>query len=86
MSRPLEPKECHKGYYDNFALNLKHYRNRLKMTQIQVANLASISAKYLSLLESAFFQNVPSIEVMIRLAKALQIEPYQLFIPLVVSP
>lgn len=82
MSQPLKPKQCHKTYYDTFALNLKYYRNRLELTQAQLAERAGISTKYVSLLESAFFENVPSMEVMISLAEALEINFFQLFKPL----
>lgn len=82
MSQPLKPKQCHKVYYDAFALNLKYYRNKLGLTQAQAAELAGISTKYLSLLESAFFENIPSIEVMINLAEAFHVKVFQLFKPL----
>lgn len=82
MSQPLKPQKCHKVYYDTFALNLKYYRNRLELTQAQVAERAGISTKYVSLLESAFFENVPSMEVMINLAEVLDIKLFQLFKPL----
>lgn len=82
MSRPLEPKICHKIYYDTFSLNLRYYRNRLGMTQAQVADRVGISAKYISLLESALFNNLPSFEVVFSLADALEVAPYKLFKPL----
>lgn len=82
MSQPLKPKQCHKIFYDTFSLNLKYYRRRLRMTQAQVAERAGITAKYVSLLESAFLNHVPSFEVIFCLADALEIEPYKLFKPL----
>jgi transcriptional regulator with XRE-family HTH domain len=82
MSQPLKPNQCHKIFYDTFSLNLKYYRNRLGMTQVQIAERAGITAKYVSLLESAFFNNVPSFEVVFCLADALEVAPYKLFKPL----
>lgn len=82
MSQPLKPKQCHKAYYDTFSLNLKFYRNRLGMTQAQVADRAGITAKYVSLLESTFLNHAPSFEVVFCLADALQVAPYKLFKPL----
>ena len=54
----------------------------MELTQAQVAERAGISTKYVSLLESAFFENVPSMEVMINLAEVLDIKLFQLFKPL----
>ncbi len=79
MSQPKLPKDCNASHYQTLSLNLKYYRNRLRMTQAQVASLADISVKYLSLIESASFQNPPSLEVIFDLARALGIEPFQLF-------
>ncbi len=82
MSNPLKPRSSHKRCYDVVSLNLKYYRNKLQMTQVQVADQAGISAKYISILENDLFQNAPSMEVVFSLAEALQIEPFQLFKPL----
>ena len=79
LSQPKLPKESNLQRYKTMSLNLRYFRNRLQMTQEQIASKAGISAKYLSLIESASFCNSPSLEVIFDLAKALDVEPYQVF-------
>ena len=57
----------------------RYFRNRLELTQEQVASRAGISTKYLSLIESAAFCNPPTLEVLFDLSDALEIEPYRIF-------
>ena len=78
MSQPKIPEMKSFSIYRT----LRYYRNRFEMTQVQVADLADCSPKYLSLLETSCFDNAPSLQVLFNLAAALQIQPYQLFKPL----
>ena len=82
MSHPKEPEQNQRKYYRTLSLNLRYYRDRLEMTQMQVADLAGCSPKYISLLETACFENPPSLPMLFFLADALQVEPYQLLKPL----
>lgn len=79
MSQPKLPKESNFQKYRTLSLNLRYYRNRLQMTQEQIASRAGISAKYLSLIESSSFRNPPTLEVIFDLSEALEIEPYLIF-------
>ena len=82
MSQPKIPEMKSFSIYRTLSQNLRYYRNRFEMTQVQVADLADCSPKYLSLLETSCFDNAPSLQVLFNLAAALQIQPYQLFKPL----
>ena len=79
MSQPKLPKESNLKIYKTLSLNLRYYRNRLEMTQEQVASLAGISTKYLSLIESSSYRNPPTLEVIFDLADVLGVEPYRIF-------
>ena len=79
MSRPKAPDTKHLKYYKVLSANLKHYRSTLKETQEQISEKANISSKYLSLLESSAYKNVPYLETLFCVADALKVEPYQLF-------
>lgn len=68
--------------YETISQNLNYYRHRLHITQEQLADKAGCSAKYISLLETSCFENVPSLQMLFDLANALKIQPYQLFKPL----
>lgn len=82
MSQPKVPDITYLSVYKTISQNLRYYRNLLEMTQVQIADLADCSPKYLSLLETSCFKNTPSLQLLLDLANALQIQPYQLFKPL----
>ncbi len=79
MSQPKLPKKSNLKKYRTLSLNLRYYRNRLQMTQEQVASRAGISSKYLSLIESSSFCNPPTLEVIFDLSEALEVEPFRIF-------
>lgn len=79
LSQPKLPKKSNLQKYKTMSLNLRYFRNRLELTQEQVASRAGISTKYLSLIESAAFCNPPTLEVLFDLSDALEIEPYRIF-------
>lgn len=56
-----------------FAQELRRLRQYAKLTQEQVANKARVSREYVSMLESG--KNVPTIDVFIRLCRAVGASP-----------
>lgn len=56
-----------------FAKELRRLRQHAKLTQEQVANHARVSREYVSMLESG--KNVPTIDVFIRLCRAVGASP-----------
>jgi transcriptional regulator with XRE-family HTH domain len=71
-----------KGKMDNireiFARNLRENRRKSGLTQSQLAEKAEVSTHYIALIELA--RNIPKVETIARLASALKIEIYELFI------
>ena len=78
MSQAKSPKDQNKKFYSTLSLNLKYFRHMRHMTQEQLASLADISPKYVSMIETSSFTNPPTLEVIFDLSKALEIEPYRL--------
>ncbi len=56
--------------------NLKLYREKLNFSQEKLSELAGISTDYISLIERG--KRTPSIKRLCMIAKALDIEPYEL--------
>jgi len=63
---------------ETFAKNLREARRRCGFTQAQLAEKAGISTHYIALIELA--RNIPKVETIELLAKALNVEIYELFI------
>jgi transcriptional regulator with XRE-family HTH domain len=63
---------------ETFANNLRESRRKCGLTQAQLAEKAEISHHYLAMVELA--RNIPKVETIERLAKALNVELYKLFI------
>ena len=61
-----------------FARNLRENRRKSGLTQAELAENAEISHHYLAMIELA--RNIPKVETIERLAKAMNIEVYELFI------
>tara|TARA_R110001606_G_scaffold52504_1_gene130217 strand:+ start:173 stop:394 length:222 start_codon:yes stop_codon:yes gene_type:complete len=61
------------------AFNLKTLRKRLNLSQEELADAAGIDRTYVSLLERC--QYSASIDVLQRLASAMQVEPFELLRP-----
>jgi transcriptional regulator with XRE-family HTH domain len=59
------------------AFNLKKYRKILGLTQPQLAEKADVSTHYIAMIETC--NKYPKPEMLERIAKALEIEPNQLF-------
>jgi transcriptional regulator with XRE-family HTH domain len=63
---------------ETFAGNLRENRRKCGFTQVQLAEKADITTHYLAMVELARY--IPRVETIERLAKALNIEIYELFI------
>jgi transcriptional regulator with XRE-family HTH domain len=63
---------------ETFARNLRENRRKSGLTQAQLAEKAEVSTHYIALIELA--RNIPKVETIVRLAKALNVEIYELFI------
>ncbi len=59
------------------AKNMKKYRLQHKLTQYQLAEKCELSQNYLQSIETA--RKFPSVDVLERIAKELDIQAYQLF-------
>lgn len=57
-----------------FSINLKYYRIEKNITQSELAEKVNLSIKFISDLERGIFG--PSIDTLVEIAKALNIEPY----------
>lgn len=60
-----------------FGRKIKEYRKRRHYTQAQLAELVNVDDKHISCIESG--KNFPSPELIERFAKALSVEPNDLF-------
>jgi len=60
------------------ATNIRKYRKKRRMTQEQAAERAEITAAYWQRLELISQTDLPSIHTIFKIAKALNIHPYQL--------
>jgi len=59
------------------AFNIKKYRKILGLTQPQLAEKADVSTHYIAMIETC--NKYPKPEMLERIAKALEVEPNQLF-------
>lgn len=60
-----------------FIKNLKTYRSKLKISQMKLAELCETSTSYIGEIEIG--KKFPSIEMIQKIASAVQVAPYQLF-------
>jgi transcriptional regulator with XRE-family HTH domain len=65
-------------FRETFAKNLRDNRRKCGLTQAQLAEKAEVSTHYIALIELA--RNIPKVEVIERLALALNVEIYELFL------
>lgn len=66
-----------------FGTNVRFYRNKLKISQEKLGELSDLHRTYISDIET--FKRSISLTNIEKIAQALQIEPYQLFIKKKVS-
>lgn len=64
---------------DIFILNMKKYRKIKKLSQMNLAERCNTSTSYIGEIEIG--KKFPSVEMIQRLAAALDIQPFQLFMP-----
>lgn len=60
-----------------FGRKIKEYRKKKNLTQAQLAELVNVDDKHISCIESG--KNFPSADLLERFAKALDVEPKDLF-------
>jgi transcriptional regulator with XRE-family HTH domain len=65
------------GLKDVFVKNLKEYRREKKISQMALAELCDTSTSYIGQIEIG--NRFPSIDMIEKIAEALQIRPYLLF-------
>jgi len=61
-----------------FIKNLKEYRKKCGLTQVQLAEKVNVTSHYIGMLEMG--RNFPATDLIERIAKALNIEMYELFV------
>ncbi len=70
-------KQEYKALYEKFGLNVVYYRERKRLTQLQLAELVDIDRSHISAIELG---NVGvSLDVIFRLCEVLEITPKELF-------
>lgn len=65
--------------YHTISVNIKHYREQAKLTQVQLAERAQISISYLSKIEASKCNKSMSISVLNQIANVLGIEIFEFF-------
>jgi transcriptional regulator with XRE-family HTH domain len=61
-----------------FVFNMKKYRKKRRLSQMKLAELLDTSTSYIGEIE--INSRVPSMEMVERIAKALNVEPFRLFV------
>ena len=75
MSRSKPIKFEHMDYYIELGLNISHYRKRLGMTQLELAEKANMSRSFISVIEAASIIKPISLEMLFCISDALGIKP-----------
>ena len=71
-------KSLHAEQYKQIGLNIAFYRKLKGLTQLQLAEQIGISRTHMSNIEAPLMEKTMSIEVLLNIADALEIEPYKL--------
>jgi transcriptional regulator with XRE-family HTH domain len=61
-----------------FIFNMKKYRKKRRLSQMKLAEILNTSTSYIGEIE--INNKVPSMEMVERIAKALDVEPFRLFV------
>jgi transcriptional regulator with XRE-family HTH domain len=61
-----------------FAFNMKNYRKKKRLSQMKLAELLDTSTSYIGEIE--INSRIPSMDMVERIAKALTVEPFRLFV------
>ena len=64
-------------FYLKLGLNIKKYRNKLSISQQELADRVNLSLNFIGKIEVAFSK--PSLETLIKIAEALEITVSELF-------
>ena len=64
--------------YRRLGLNIAYYRKERRLSQSRLAELVNISRTHMSNIEAPLMEKTMSIEVLLNIADALEIEPYKL--------
>lgn len=70
-------KQEYKELYEKFGLNVVYYRKRMKITQMQLADLAEVDRSHISAIELG--KVGVSFDVIFKLCEVLNITPRELF-------
>lgn len=70
-------KDEYRNLYEKFGLNVVYYRKRLKITQLELAELVDVDRSHISAIELG--KVGVSFDVIFKLAEVLQITPKDLF-------
>ena len=70
-------KQEYKSLYEKFGLNVVYYRKQMKLTQLQLAELADIDRSHVSAIELG--KVGVSFDVIFKLCDVLEIKPKDLF-------
>ncbi len=65
-----------KKYEEKLACNLKFYRKKAKMSQIDLCVQINVTEEYISKIERGI--RTPSLKRLFKIAEALNVEPYEL--------
>ncbi len=65
-----------KSFYKNLGVNIKFLREQFGLTQEKLAEKAGISLDYMGKIEVSI--NRPGLKTILKLARALEVEPYQI--------
>jgi len=70
-------KQEYKDLYEKFGLNIVYYRKRLRLTQLQLAELVDVDRSHISAIELG--KVGVSLDVIFKLCEVLQITHKELF-------
>ena len=70
-------KQEYKELYEKFGLNVVYYRKKMKITQLQLAELAEVDRSHISAIELG--KVGVSFDVIFKLCEVLNITPKELF-------
>lgn len=71
-------KVLHAERYKQIGLNIAFYRKLKGFTQLQLAEMVGISRTHMSNIEAPLMEKTMSMDVLLNIADALEIEPYKL--------
>lgn len=78
MSKVNEIAPDNRDKHIDIGLNIAFYRKRMGMSQLQLAEAASVSRSYISIIEAPNVVTNITMETLFNIAKALQIPPHRL--------